>query len=281
MLLGAGSVGGRPATAAVDGPSPRAGSAALIWIPDSGIHTCSRSKHEPRELPSKKVRTHIGKEKSNVATTRATARSQATDEDRLALLTELWGAWHAHGGQIGTAVWERPSGLGQWTVKELFGHVARQVAVLEDMLSRASGGAGAEVDFPTAADYFANFRGWLEEASALSARAAVEYTAGHSTGEMISELARAGEVIEQLSQRIDQVLPTPFGTTTARAYLTTRIVEATVHLIDLQRAVGIAESVPDRASEATALLLLEMCPRQQFIDAATGRGEPDFFPVLV
>ncbi|MFK0114188.1 maleylpyruvate isomerase family mycothiol-dependent enzyme [Streptomyces sp. NPDC091217] len=211
----------------------------------------------------------------------ADVRSLTAGDDRSALLAELWHAWLSYGRKIGPDAWEQHSGIGEWSVKELFGHVARQIGVLEDMLRRATSRTAAAVDFPTAADYFANFRDWREEASALSARTAVVYAVDHSTAHMIAEFERAGDVVALLSESLDQVLPTPFGTATARGYLTTRVVEATVHLVDLQRALGLAEHVPERASEVTALLLLEMCPRQAFIDAATGRGRTDFLPVLV
>jgi hypothetical protein len=137
------------------------------------------------------------------------------------------------------------------------------------------------VDFPSAADYFLNFRSWLSEASAISARNAMEYAADHSPQQIVAEFERAPGVLADAESKTDCVLRTPFGTTSVPAYLMTRVVEATVHLVDLDRALGATHAVASIASDLTARLLLELSPRQRFIDAATGRGEPDFFPVLV
>lgn len=54
------------------------------------------------------------------------------------------------------------------------------------------------------------------------------------------------------------------------------ILEATVHLLDLQRALG----VPPAGLEHTVGLLAEMTPPVGFIELATGRSEVEVFPVL-
>lgn len=56
------------------------------------------------------------------------------------------------------------------------------------------------------------------------------------------------------------------------------ILEATVHLLDLQRALGVAPEVPPAGLEHTVGLLAEMTPPLGFIKLPTGRSEVEVFP---
>ena len=58
------------------------------------------------------------------------------------------------------------------------------------------------------------------------------------------------------------------------------ILEATVHLLDLQRALGAPPDVPAAGVERTVALLAEMAPPLDFIELATGRSSVALFPVL-
>ena len=58
------------------------------------------------------------------------------------------------------------------------------------------------------------------------------------------------------------------------------ILEATVHLLDLQRALGVPPEVPPAGLEHTVGLLAEMTPPVGFVELATGRSEVEVFPVL-
>jgi hypothetical protein len=58
------------------------------------------------------------------------------------------------------------------------------------------------------------------------------------------------------------------------------ILEATVHLLDLQRALGVPPEVPPAGLEHTVGLLAEMTAPVGFIELATGRSEVEVLPVL-
>jgi hypothetical protein len=58
------------------------------------------------------------------------------------------------------------------------------------------------------------------------------------------------------------------------------IMEATVHLLDLKRALGEPPEVPGAGLRHTAALLAEMAPPVDFVEAATGRGTSNPLPVL-
>ena len=58
------------------------------------------------------------------------------------------------------------------------------------------------------------------------------------------------------------------------------ILEATVHLLDLQRALGVPPDLPAAGVEHTVALLAQMAPPVDFIELATGRSSATVFPVL-
>jgi hypothetical protein len=58
------------------------------------------------------------------------------------------------------------------------------------------------------------------------------------------------------------------------------ILEATVHLLDLQRALELPPDVPGAGLEHTVGLLAAMTPPVDFIELATGRSQVAMFPVL-
>jgi hypothetical protein len=58
------------------------------------------------------------------------------------------------------------------------------------------------------------------------------------------------------------------------------LLEATVHLLDVQRALGQPPELPDTALAHTASLLAEVTPGVELIEVATGRSAASPFPVL-
>ncbi|HWO65058.1 MAG TPA: hypothetical protein VNO31_33985, partial [Umezawaea sp.] len=63
-------------------------------------------------------------------------------------------------------------------------------------------------------------------------------------------------------------------------YALTRVLEATVHLLDLVAAVPGAAEVPERALRRTVDVLADLTPPAEFIALATGRASGGVFPVL-
>jgi hypothetical protein len=59
---------------------------------------------------------------------------------------------------------------------------------------------------------------------------------------------------------------------TLREALRTVVLEATVHLLDVPRAIGHPPDAPPLAVEDTAQLLAELASAVEFIEAATGRA---------
>lgn len=94
--------------------------------------------------------------------------------------------------------------------------------------------------------------------------------------------ARALEVTE--AAPADRGVPTPFGVLRLDHYLTTRVVEVTVHGLDLRDAVGLEQVATPQALEVTTAVLDALLPGDRapgheddmtFVLAATGRSPSD------
>jgi hypothetical protein len=58
------------------------------------------------------------------------------------------------------------------------------------------------------------------------------------------------------------------------------VMETTVHLLDVQRALAYPPVVPPQALQDTVQLLAHLVPAVEFIEAATGRSTQSPLPVL-
>jgi hypothetical protein len=58
------------------------------------------------------------------------------------------------------------------------------------------------------------------------------------------------------------------------------VVEATVHLLDVLRALDRTPGVPEAGLAHTAEVIAAIAPPIDFIEAATGRASTDLFPVM-
>ncbi|MEU4236268.1 hypothetical protein [Actinoplanes sp. NPDC026619] len=54
----------------------------------------------------------------------------------------------------------------------------------------------------------------------------------------------------------------------------------TVHLLDVQRALGRTPEAPEAGLACTAAVIARIAPAIDLIEAATGRASTDLFPVL-
>jgi hypothetical protein len=106
--------------------------------------------------------------------------------------------------------------------------------------------------------------------------------ATYSTAQLIEPFAVTGPRAIARARQLGPVVVDYFG----RAMLPLNeavsigILEATVHLLDLQRALGGPPDLPSAGVEHTVRLLAEMAPALDFIELATGRSSVALFPVL-
>ena len=197
--------------------------------------------------------------------------------DDLDVLAEVWECWRRAGQWMPAQLWDAPSSLAGWTVRELYAHVARGVGTLAGLLAEP---VARPPELEDAAGYFAvlTARG---RASAQVAEEARKYATEWSNTELTGHFGeRAATVLAVVRAEPRMVVATIAGSMRVADYALTRVVEATVHLLDLRESAPGADPPPDDAVRRTADLLVELSPATDFIRLATGRPHPPVFPVL-
>lgn len=165
-------------------------------------------------------------------------------------------------------LWAARSGLGDWTVRELYAHVSRGVSTLTDLLAQPP--CDGEPELPDAAAYFAAVRS-LDAAQV--ARTASAWAAERTTEALVEEFRTVPELGNTVVRGIA-------GTIRVADFAVTRIVEATVHLLDLGAVAPHADGPTPDALHRTVDVLADLTPATEFVLAATGRPAPAVFPVL-
>ncbi len=162
--------------------------------------------------------------------------------------------------KVGEDQWSGP-GLGEWTVRETVAHAARALVTVEEYL-----GQGATVEIDSAGTYFAV---GLADPAIHEAVAERGRTAGAELGpDPVGELRVLADRVAALVARTrgDAPVATRMGGMTLIEYLRTRVLELTVHTLDVIDAVGLDGGVvlpPPIAAQVTLDVLTQ---------AAVGRG---------
>ncbi|MET7425776.1 maleylpyruvate isomerase family mycothiol-dependent enzyme [Dactylosporangium sp. NPDC005555] len=205
-----------------------------------------------------------------------------TIDDRLTTLDELWSAWAERGRAMTDEQWQRPTRLGDWDVRSLYAHAGSWPWMLSILIDRVR---DTEPTHVTAAALLQDFNapnGIAHRGRDNVAAGAREDAAGYSTAQMVEQFAGSGPRAIATARQLGPVVVDYFGRALLRLdeAVSIGIVEATVHLLDLQRALGQPPEVPVEGLTHTAAVIVQMAPPVDFIEAATGRGTTDLFPVL-
>ena len=207
-----------------------------------------------------------------------------TYRTRLDALEATWATWGELGESLTDAQWSTPTRCTGWDVAAVYAHHSVFPLVMSE--------APPPVDDSTARPLTAveilrrfNAPGGVAHAMAETlVEIAVADVGAHTHRELIERFVQCGpRVLGQLrAARPTAVMPWPAsgGVTTLVEALRIVLMEATVHLLDIQRALRRPPAVPDLALEDTARLLAEMAPPVEFIEAATGRSTESPLPVL-
>ena len=205
-----------------------------------------------------------------------------TNGDRLTTLDGLWSIWAEQGRAMTGEQWARPTRLGDWDVRSLYAHAAFWPRALTSLVGMVR---EAEPTHRTAAALLRDFNApdgvaWrLRDWSAASAR---DDAAKYSAEELVEQFAVAGPRAITTAHGLGDAAVDYFGQAILPLgeAVSIGVLEATVHLIDLRRALGRPPEVPAEALAHTTALLAEMAPPVDFIEAATGRSAAVPFPVL-
>ena len=182
--------------------------------------------------------------------------------------------------RVKTAQWD-DVGLGEWNVRDLVGHTSRSLTSVEEFCARPA----EKATVLSAAEYY---RISLAPADANHAIAAPARPPGAQPGRHPAAAARTapGPAPQPPHRR-----PAALGDRAPHArlrlgdYLETRVVELTVHTLDLANAIGADVEAPPEALSVTLHLLADLAVASgqgaALALAATGRGLlPDRFSLM-
>lgn len=200
----------------------------------------------------------------------------------LATLAHLWQVWGEVGEGLDAVAWERPTRCAVWDVRALYAHVSQGVAGLEALVTKRR--ADGAVEHPDAVALLRALKptaGAAAELATVNADRAVDDARATSTDRLVARFTAAGpRAIEQAAPCLETTVDYfRRGRVPLRAAVTIRLVESTVHLLDLGAALDRDLNLSEEALARTAQFLLAMTPVVEFIEAATGRRQPDMFPV--
>jgi uncharacterized protein (TIGR03083 family) len=205
-----------------------------------------------------------------------------TLDDRLSTLDALWSVWAAHGTSMTEEQWLRPTRLGDWDVRALFAHHGAWPFMLSTLLTRVHEG---EPTHETAAALLRDFNapdGVAHAKRQAVADGAREDAERYGTAAVVEQFTTNGPRALESARGLGPVVVDYFGYAVLRLEeaISIGVLEATVHLLDLQRALGQEPDVPPAGLAHTAEILAAMAPPVDFIEAATGRSAAGPFPVL-
>jgi uncharacterized protein (TIGR03083 family) len=196
-------------------------------------------------------------------------------------LDEVWAVWAAQLRSLPAEAWARPTRLPGWDVQALVAHHSLFPASgLPTMVRRRAEGPPT---VSSAAELLRRFNEPDGAATRLApkveeqARGVAESTA---VGDLVRRFTDDAPATIARVRDAGPIVVDYFGhgALALREVLRLAILEATVHLLDLQRALDAPPEAPAAALHTTAVLLAEVAPEVDFVEAATGRTRMNPLP---
>ena len=209
---------------------------------------------------------------------------EAVYRDRLEALDQTWRRWAELGAGLTDEQWSTATRCSGWDVAALYAHHSAYPVALDAPPPLPAGPVGEPV---TAVEILARFNtpdGLAHTMAATISDQAISDAAQHTRKELVERFSGHGPRALQRLRRAEATLLVPWPATGAVIMvveaLRIAVLEASVHLLDLQHALGHPPGVPIPALKDTAQLLAELAPAVEFIEAATGRSPHSPLPVL-
>lgn len=200
---------------------------------------------------------------------------------RLDALQQTWQIWAKTGENLTEEQWTAETRCDGWDVAALYAHAS--------MFLKEQGAPLPEADAPgnpvTAVEILRSFNepgGVAHTMADATADQAVADAAQHSRSELVERFATNAPLAVDKLRAARPTLVVPWGpfAVTIEEVARMAVMEATVHLLDLQRALGQEPDVPAEALRDTTQFLAATASPVAFIEAATGRSQDSPLPVL-
>ncbi|QFU90253.1 maleylpyruvate isomerase N-terminal domain-containing protein [Amycolatopsis sp. YIM 10] len=202
---------------------------------------------------------------------------------RVDALARTWQAWAELGEGLTEEQWGLPSRCPGWDVAALYAHHSAMPRDLHAAGPPAGEPEGAVLTAAAALRRFNSEGGLAATAGPEVADEAVADAAATSGRALVERFTVLGpSVLDRLRSAGPELRAVWQPGVVLPLSEAVRIVllEATVHLLDVRRALGQAPDAPADALTETAALLAEMAPPVELIEAATGRSAVSPLPVL-
>jgi uncharacterized protein (TIGR03083 family) len=203
---------------------------------------------------------------------------------RLDALEQTWQVWGQLGRSLSEAQWSAASRCPGWDVACLYAHHSQFLLAMSAPPPPAPEIPGQPQSAVQVLRAFNAPAGAARTAAPAVADQAAREAAKHQPAELTKRFTALGPVVIRRlrTARPDLVVPWPPAPSGVMLSEGLRIIllEATVHLLDVQRALGQPPELPGTALAHTASLLAEMAPGVELIEAAAGRSATSPFPVL-
>ncbi|MGH3883749.1 MAG: maleylpyruvate isomerase N-terminal domain-containing protein [Pseudonocardiaceae bacterium] len=203
--------------------------------------------------------------------------------DRVDTLERIWQIWAQLGDSLTEEQWSAGTRCPGWDVAALYAHYSAFPLLLSARLPLPDGPVGEPA---TAVEILRRFNapdGAAHTMAETVADWAVLEAAAHTRRELVDRFRVHGpRGLQRLRQaEATALMPWPVSGAVVTLVEALRIVlmEATVHLLDLQRALNHPPVVPTPALQGTVHLLAELAPAVELIEAATGRSTHSPLPV--
>lgn len=204
-------------------------------------------------------------------------------ERRVAALGEAWEVWAGLGRSLTEERWAAATRCTGWDVAAIYSHHSRFPLALSSTLPPPAPVPGRPLSALAVLRSYNRPGGGAEGSAAAVEAGAVDEAARVGRAELVERFGRLGPAAIARLRAADPRLVVAWPSVETGVHLgeAVRIVlmEATVHLLDVQRALGILPAVPEAAHGETARLLAELAPAVELIEAATGRARSPF-PVV-
>jgi uncharacterized protein (TIGR03083 family) len=193
-------------------------------------------------------------------------------ETRVDALAQTWRVWASTGAELGESEWQRASRCTPWRVIDLYAHHSMFPVVLAAPVPATSGEESV-----TAVDVLRGFNAPDGIAHTMAQRVAdlaVAESTDHDAAELVARFTTTAPRTIAALLAADPALPVKWATYVVPIVEALRIavMEATVHVLDVQRALDRPPAIPAEALRQTARLLAELAPAVEFIESATGRA---------
>lgn len=204
----------------------------------------------------------------------------------LSALAVAWQAWADLGRNLDAEQWSRPTRLDGWNVKHVYAHHSGFPAGLV-ALNTASPAQDA-LTHTSAAELLAHMQrsGGAADTMADQLRHhAVEHADAHSVSDLVEAFTTVAPQAIAGCEQLDLARPIDYGgmgIVPQGEAGRIALLEAVVHYFDIAAALDLPVPGPMTGEpvRVTTTLLAEVADPVSLIEAATGRGAPDVFPVL-